>query len=61
MSGSASLMSVRACRYLVDGVLQLPAAWHTVHHSGDTIDRINQGTEALHDYAESTFEVCLPH
>jgi hypothetical protein len=38
-------------KYLIDGILGLPPNWHTVHHSGDTIDRINKGSDNLFQYA----------
>jgi ATP-binding cassette, subfamily B, bacterial len=44
-------------KYLVDGVLSLPAEWHTEHHSGDTIDKIEKGTEGLYNYSSNTYEV----
>ena len=33
--------------FLLEGTLDLPAAWHTDHHSGDTIDKIEKGTTNL--------------
>lgn len=42
--------------YLLNGTLDLPAAWHADHHSGDTIDKIQKGTDALYDYSSRTFE-----
>ena len=44
-------------KYLVDGTMDLPLAWHTDHHSGDTIDKIEKGSTALYDYAGHTFEI----
>lgn len=43
--------------YLLRGVMNLPAAWHTDHHSGDTIDKVEKGTRSLFDYSADTFEV----
>ncbi|MDO8584532.1 MAG: ABC transporter ATP-binding protein [bacterium] len=43
--------------YLLRGVIALPIEWHTDHHSGDTIDKIDKGTEALFGFSERTFEV----
>lgn len=42
--------------YLLTGVLAMPVAWHTDHHSGDTIDKIEKGTKAISDFSESSFE-----
>lgn len=42
-------------KFLLDGVLHLPLSWHTDHHSGDTIDRINKGSEALYSFSSSVF------
>ncbi len=44
-------------KYLIDGTMALPAEWHTDHHSGDTIDKINKGSGALYRYSSDTFEV----
>lgn len=44
-------------KYLVDGTMALPMQWHTDHHSGDTIDKIEKGTHGLYEYSEHTFEV----
>lgn len=44
-------------KYLLDGVMAFPIEWHTDHHSGDTIDKIGKGTEALYEFSERTFQV----
>lgn len=44
-------------QYLLDGVMRLPSSWHTDHHSGDTIDKVEKGSRALFEFTESTFEV----
>jgi ATP-binding cassette, subfamily B, bacterial len=51
--------SVRANykKYLIDGTMQLSANWHSNHHSGDTIDKIEKGTTALYNYSGETFLV----
>lgn len=36
-------------------VKDLPMKWHTDHHSGDTINRINKATEALYKFSETQF------
>jgi ATP-binding cassette, subfamily B, bacterial len=43
--------------YLLRGTMALPIEWHTDHHSGDTIDKIEKGTEALFNFSEGTFEI----
>lgn len=42
--------------YLLEGTLALPAAWHTDHHSGDTIDKIEKGTNGLYRFGTDTFQ-----
>ena len=54
---NAFLVRAKYKKYLLDGVMNLPAAWHTNHHSGDTIDRIEKSSRALHDFAHDTYEV----
>ncbi|MDR3643290.1 MAG: ABC transporter ATP-binding protein [Candidatus Doudnabacteria bacterium] len=43
--------------YLLEGTMALPMEWHTDHHSGDTIDKIEKGTTALFSFSERTFEI----
>ena len=43
-------------KYLLDGTIGLPLEWHTEHHSGDTIDKIEKGTKALYSFSESSFQ-----
>ncbi|MFH1608304.1 MAG: ABC transporter ATP-binding protein [archaeon] len=38
-------------------VLELPVKWHKDNHSGDTIDKINRGREALDRFASNTYEL----
>lgn len=38
-------------------VTRLPTAWHTEHHSGETIDQVARATTALAEFAEVGFEV----
>jgi ABC-type multidrug transport system fused ATPase/permease subunit len=38
-------------------VLDLPVKWHKDHHSGDTIDKINRGGDAVSRFSRNTFEV----
>ncbi len=42
--------------FLMRGVMNMPLDWHTEHHSGDTIDKVNKGTQALYDFSGNTFE-----
>ncbi len=44
-------------KYLLEGTMSLPASWHTEHHSGDTIDKIEKGTRALFEFSRNTFEI----
>jgi ABC-type multidrug transport system fused ATPase/permease subunit len=44
-------------KYLLDGVMSMPAEWHTNNHSGDTIDRINKATEGVYNYSSVSYEV----
>ena len=43
--------------YLLKGVLTMPLKWHTEHHSGHTIDRIEKGTTGLLQFSETFFEI----
>lgn len=43
--------------FLLKGTMSLPPQWHTDHHSGDTIDKIEKATKGLFEYASRTFEV----
>ncbi len=47
-------------QYLLEGVMNLPLEWHTEHHSGDTIDKMNKGTGALFDFSGDSFEIIKP-
>lgn len=42
-------------RHLLKGVIMLPLEWHTEHHTGDSIDKVNKGTSALFDFSEEAF------
>jgi len=42
-------------KHLLKGTMDLPLQWHADHHSGDTIDKINKGSQALFDYSMRTF------
>ncbi|MFC1597952.1 ABC transporter ATP-binding protein [Patescibacteria group bacterium] len=43
--------------YLLEGVMDLPADWHTDHHSGDTIDKVEKGAEGLFRFSTDFFEI----
>ncbi len=43
-------------KYLLDGTINLPLEWHTNHHSGDTIDKIEKGTKALYNFTGHGFQ-----
>ncbi|MDQ3075950.1 MAG: ABC transporter transmembrane domain-containing protein [bacterium] len=43
--------------FLLKGTMSLPIEWQTDHHSGDTIDKIEKGTQALHTFSCRTFDV----
>ncbi|MHB1316808.1 MAG: ABC transporter ATP-binding protein [Minisyncoccota bacterium] len=44
-------------KFLLSGVMALPLEWHAEHHSGDTIDKIKEGTGALFDFGGGTFNI----
>ena len=52
---NAFLVRAHYKKYLIDGVMAFPISWHTDHHSGDTIDKIEKGTTALFNYSSNTF------
>lgn len=54
---NAFIVRAQYKQYLLDGVLALPIEWHTDHHSGNTIDKIEKGTRALKDFANRTFQI----
>jgi ABC-type multidrug transport system fused ATPase/permease subunit len=44
-------------KYLLQGVMALPIEWHSNHHSGDTIDKIEKGSSAVSNFAENIFQI----
>lgn len=54
---NAFLVRANYKKYLLDGVMALPMEWHTNHHSGDTIDKIEKGTQSLFNYSGATFQI----
>lgn len=43
-------------KHLMKGVMTLPIEWHTDHHSGDTIDKVEKGTSGLYSFSKDSFE-----
>lgn len=43
--------------FLLGGVLGLQLKWHAEHHSGDTFDKVEKGSNGLFDFSENTFRV----
>ena len=54
---NAFLVRANYKKYLFDGVMALPMEWHVNHHSGDTIDKVEKGTQALFNYCGGTFQI----
>lgn len=54
---NAFLVQANYKKYLLEGTMDLPASWHTDHHSGDTIDKIAKGTSALFRFSRDTFQI----
>jgi ABC-type multidrug transport system fused ATPase/permease subunit len=44
-------------RKMLDGILRFPMQWHVDHHTGDTIDRVEKGANAIVNFAEDSFMV----
>ena len=42
-------------KYLQKGVMALPMEWHVEHHSGETSDKMEKGTEALLNFSEESY------
>ncbi len=45
--------------HLLNGTMSLPIEWHTDHHSGETIDKIEKGTTSLERFSAHSFEIIL--
>src|SRR3989344_4336282 len=54
---NAFLVRANYKKYLLEGVMALPMSWHTDHHSGDTIDKVEKGTKGLYDFASDTWVI----
>lgn len=44
-------------KFLFCGVMGMPLDWHSQHHSGDTIDKIEKGSQGLYSFASDSFQV----
>lgn len=54
---NAFLVRANFKKYLLNGTMGLKSEWHTDHHSGDTIDKIEKATNSLYDFGCRSFEV----
>ncbi len=54
---NAFIARLNYTKFLLGGVMNLPMEWHVDHHSGDTIDKIEKGTNALFSFMEDSFIV----
>ncbi len=54
---NAFLVKANFKRFLVDKVLGYSLEWHSNHHSGDSIDKIEKGTTALNRFSSETFQI----
>ncbi|HLC81135.1 MAG TPA: ABC transporter ATP-binding protein [Candidatus Nanoarchaeia archaeon] len=54
---TAFLVRANYKKYMLDGTMRLPSEWHTDHHSGDTIDKINKASDALYFFCTETFMI----
>lgn len=52
---SAFIIKKNYKEYLLRGTMALPLPWHTDHHSGNTIDKIEKGANAIFSFSEETF------
>ncbi len=57
---NAFRVGVNYTRRLINGVVALPLEWHTDHHSGDTIDKVEKGRGGMEGFSEGTFEIIAP-
>ncbi len=44
-------------RHMLSGIMNLPLDWHTDHHSGDTIDKIEKGSAGIYQFSSGSFEI----
>ncbi len=52
---NAFFIKKRYKEYLLKGVMDLPLTWHADHHSGDTIDKIEKGSNAIYSFSAEEF------
>ncbi len=44
-------------KFLLKGIMALPMGWHVEHHTGDSIDKVEKGANALFSFSEDTFGI----
>lgn len=54
---NAFLVRANYRKYMLGGVLNFPMQWHVEHHTGDTIDKIEKGANAIFRFSEESFEI----
>lgn len=54
---NAFLVKANYKNFLITGTMVFPMEWHVEHHSGDTADKINNGSSSIFHFAEDTFSV----
>ena len=54
---NAFLVRANYKMHLLEGTMDLPINWHSGHHSGDTIDKIEKGSQALGDFSKSSYSI----
>lgn len=52
---NAFLVKANFRKHLLSGTMALPMEWHVDHHSGDTIDKIEKGSNAVYQFTEHGF------
>ncbi len=57
MNNAFTAAKINYRKYLFGGVLKLPMSWHIDHHSGNTIDKVGKGSDALHHFSSNSFNV----
>lgn len=54
---NAFLVKANYKNFLLSGTMAFPMEWHVEHHSGDTADKINNGSSSIFHFTEDTFAV----
>lgn len=54
---NAFKIKVNYRKFLTQGLVTLPLAWHTSNHSGQIIDKTEKGTRSLFEFSENVFEI----